>query len=278
MCLYPIKAWHPFNIETGVYSVSFSYVKGAEEISIPCGKCVECLMSYSNEWATRCVLEASLYNQNCMITLTYSESDGSVHRRDVQLFVKRLRRALYPLKIRYFGCGEYGSKGGRPHYHIIIFGWFPSDSEVFFVRDGHNVYKSLFVSHIWSSGDWSSVPRKPGFISVDDVTYQSAKYCAKYLQKLSRIPSGSSLPFTFMSLKPGIGLGAFRSEWLESDSVYIDGVQRPIPRYISRKFPRDISEVSERKKLKCKILNYNLAARRSRCRLIFGVDRLWIKS
>lgn len=255
MCLFPIKAWRVADVETGEVHIDFKYVKPAvnvEEISLPCGKCVECLTSYSNQWASRCMLEASLYTSNCMITLTYADAPYSVSKRDLQLFIKRLRKHVEPLRIRYFACGEYGKKGGRAHYHIIVFGWRPSDLEVFFTRDKHNVYKSAEVSKLWSFG----------FISVEDVTLDSARYCAKYLQKLQDLPPGKLLPFTLMSLKPGIGFGAFNPDWLVTDKMYISGRTYSIPRYYRRKFYGDFSEQCRLRKLRGKLLNSTLLERR----------------
>ena len=63
--------------------------------------------------------EASRYSSNCFVTLTYDEDhlplDRSVSRREVQLFMKRLRKAISPLRVRFFACGEYGERFGRPH-------------------------------------------------------------------------------------------------------------------------------------------------------------------
>lgn len=79
----------------------------------PCGKCVECKEQYSTEWAFRCMLEASKHEQNCFITLTYNDANlpkEGVCKRSAQLFMKRLRKSIEPLKVRYFLCGEYGAK------------------------------------------------------------------------------------------------------------------------------------------------------------------------
>lgn len=279
MCLYPISAYRwtsRVNGLTGVQVYPSGVVKREhwncliEPLDLPCGKCLECLSHYSIEWATRCVLEANMHSQNCMLTLTYSVSDGSVHKRDVQLFIKRLRKAI-DCKISYFLSGEYGKKGGRPHYHVIVFGWRPSDLEPFFQRDDHIVYKSKFVERVWfgKSKVWADLPRKPGFISVEDVNERSAKYCAKYLQKLNSVPSGATLPFSLVSTKPAIGLYAFEPVMIDRDAVYIHGRSFGLPRYFRRKFGENL----EKKRLRTvrgQLLSLTLDDRRERAIQRFG--------
>ena len=49
---------------------------------------------------------------------------GYCSKRDVQLFVKRLRKNLKKYtdeKIRYYAVSEYGPKTFRPHYHLLVF-------------------------------------------------------------------------------------------------------------------------------------------------------------
>lgn len=287
MCLFPIRAYRWTNRVNGLTGVQICSVQCdsdrlivkpqhkfhlIEELTLPCGRCVECLSSYSNEWANRCMLEASLHNHNCMITLTYSVEDGSVHKEDLQLFMKRLRKFV-KVPIRFFECGEYGKKGFRPHYHVIVFGWRPDDLDKFFFRDDHWVFKSSSVSRVWSSGDcWKSLSRQPGFITVEDVTWRSAKYCAKYLQKLSPLLPEQNPPFTLMSLRPAIGLNAFNPEWLDTDQMYIHGRTFPIPRYFRRKFG-DKPENRELRKLRGQLLTTSILDRRERAKQRFGTIR-----
>lgn len=196
------------------------YFPPGRGMPVPCGKCVECCMSYSNMWAQRIVDEASMWQENCMITLTYSKTDGNLCKRDLQLFIKRLRDRIKPIKIRYFACGEYGGKGNRPHYHIIIFNWFPNDCR--FVKKENDVYyyASDFVSEVWGNG----------FISVGNVTIKSAKYCAKYLSKIDKRHHDVK-PFTLMSRKPGIGAYSINPDMLLTGSRYFDGKIYQIPKY-----------------------------------------------
>lgn len=44
-----------------------------------------------------------------------------LRKRDLQLFIKRLRIYLPDYDIRYFACGEYGPDKFRPHFHLLIY-------------------------------------------------------------------------------------------------------------------------------------------------------------
>lgn len=227
MCLFPVKLPNPKGTDF-------------EPLQVGCGKCIECLQQRSNEWAHRIVDECKQHSDNCFITLTYNPenlpSDGSVSRREVQLFMKRLRKFVYPVLVRYFACGEYGKKGGRPHYHLIIFGWKPSDL-FFWQRDksGVDLYRSPSVEKLWTKG----------FSSVGNVTLDTAKYCAKYLQKLNKVSKSLTPAFTQMSLRPGIGFDAINAKSLTSDRIYHNGSYVHIPRYYLKVLERDGHDLEE---------------------------------
>lgn len=219
-----------------------------QRMHVPCGKCVECIVNKSKEWAFRITLESKLYDKNCMITLTYNENNlatPSLERRDVQLFLKRLRKKINNDKIRYFGCGEYGSLHGRKHWHIIIFNYdFPD--KYFFCTDnkGTKLYRSKTLEDLWTFG----------FSSIGEVNFDSAKYCAIYLQKKEL--GDRKRPFVFMSLKPGIGADCVTLDWLLSDRIYHNGKYIKIPRYflavLERKYNISLDWLREKRKDKSK--------------------------
>ena len=83
---------------------------GDQLLALPCGHCSACIEQRSRHWAIRCCLEASQYENNCFVTLTYNPSNlpkQGVCRKDVQRFIKNLRNE-FGAGIRFFGAAEYG--------------------------------------------------------------------------------------------------------------------------------------------------------------------------
>lgn len=163
-----------------------------EPLILPCGQCRECRLSRSRVWALRCVHEASLYSENCFVTLTFNDDNlnpqGTLVKSDFQKFMKRLRKHHNGLEavnvhsgessrihfpIRYFHCGEYGSKLTRPHHHACIFNFDFHDKRLWKIRDGVRLYRSPELERLWPYG----------YCTVGDVTFESAAYVARYIMK-----------------------------------------------------------------------------------------------
>ena len=108
---------------------------------VPCGQCFTCRLNKARFWTFRILMEARLHEKTFWTTITYdrvfipleycdpntgeyfSNPQGTLSPRDVELFLKRVRKHLPPKTLRYFLVGEYGDKNARPHYHICIFGY-----------------------------------------------------------------------------------------------------------------------------------------------------------
>ncbi len=237
-CLSPIKAWrsHTAN-DSGKRGLSFNPKDSYRDlpVKIACGQCINCRIEHSRAWALRCVNEAQLHQDNCFITLTLNDenlpANASLDVELFQKFMKRLRKKIYPQKVRFFHCGEYGScdpdnpkhieqygisKLGRPHYHALLFGFDVSDKILISERDGIKLYSSPMLEKIWGLG----------FVTVGEVTFESAAYCARYIQKKINgslkddhykrtfTKTGEIVDvkpeYTTMSRRPGIG-----AKWLE---------------------------------------------------------------
>lgn len=61
----------------------------------------------------------------------------------------RKELSYYDRKVRYLACGEYGSRNGRPHYHVLLFGFVPGDNVLCSTGDLFSTYSSPLISRLW---------------------------------------------------------------------------------------------------------------------------------
>lgn len=167
-------------------------------IEIPCGHCIGCKQDRQYSWAFRCMAEAQYHRFNYFLTLTYDDLHlpalGSLQKRDLQLFNKRLRKNFGPF--RFFACGEYGGVTNRPHYHGIYFFDQPLlDMRLWSHHGNYDLYNSQTLDSSWQNG----------FSVVGTLTPSAASYCAKYVIKGSNITQTMEPAFIVMSRKPAIG-------------------------------------------------------------------------
>lgn len=120
---------------------------------------------------------------------------GVLVKEHLARFFKRLRVLVPERKIRYYACGEYGDKTWRPHYHMILYGVSPVESEL--------------LEKAWGMG----------FVHVGTVEPDSIQYVTGYIAKKLTSSKGSTDPrkpeqeklrgrppeFCVMSRRPGIG-------------------------------------------------------------------------
>lgn len=203
---------------------------GSSLLLLPCGHCLGCLKDYRSSWAVRILLEASLYEKNCFITLTYSPDklpkDNKPHREEIVKFFKRLRAS--GVECRYFYCGEKGFKnptgdetGGRAHYHAIIFGYDFEDKELLKMSpSGCLIYRSRILEKLWPFG----------LSSIGDVDAGSACYVAMYANK-KKLTGENDGSFVGMSRMPGLGIDKFNLNWFKSDTIYCALGEATIPRF-----------------------------------------------
>lgn len=285
-CVSPLKAyWRGVDRS----SITFDQNKSATRISfgLPCGQCIGCKVEKARQWGMRCVHESKLWKNNVFVTLTYNDEflppGGTLCVRDVQLFMKRLRKAKEPDKIRFFLGGEYGEDNRRPHYHALLFNCGFSDCKRIGVnKRGEALYCSDELSGLWSIDGVSM-----GYCTIGAVTFDSAVYCAKYAMKRMNISEESSLEakaeydaryvvvdgdgvvyerareFALMSRRPGIGAGYYEkygSEVAAHDSVVINGREVRPPRfYDTRTSVRAVDRYAELKKKRKRMAVLNKA-------------------
>lgn len=197
-----------------------------QTIEVPCGHCVACRIARSREWAVRLLHESEFWDDFCFVTLTYDDEhlvSPSLVPRDLTLFFKKLRRDLGDRRIKYFACGEYGDRFGRPHFHSIIFGLGTSDTKL--IQDNWN----------------------KGYVKVGTLTYQSCRYVAGYVQKKlygkgAEYYEENGLVPPFSRCSKGLGLEYVDKYWNKLYSmgrVTVGGVPMALPRYYTKKLDFD---------------------------------------
>lgn len=157
---------------------------------VPCGKCIACRERLQADWIFRLKQEQRSSKQCLFVTFTYDPDH--VHftpsgfttccKRDIQLYIKRLRKALPARSLRYLVCSEYGSTTLRAHYHALLFNYSDLD-----IRD--------IVEGCWELG----------FVSIGTVTDSSIAYTTKYIFKNGKCPSDAEKPFALYSTRPALG-------------------------------------------------------------------------
>lgn len=228
-------------------------------MTIPCGGCLGCRLERSRQWAIRCIHEASLHAQNSFITLTYNDEhlpeNNSLYKPHFQKWMKRLRKRYAHKTIRYYMCGEYGPKLGRPHFHVCLFG-FDFDDKKRWKKTPHGdiLYRSKKLEDLWTD---PKTGKSMGYSSIGEVTFKSAAYVARYImdkktgeQALTHynqidpdtgeILSERRPEYTDMSRRPGIGKSWFEkyhTDVYPRDELYLrDGRILKPPKYYDTQF------------------------------------------
>lgn len=208
-----------------------------QPMQVPCGRCIGCKLERSRQWAVRLLHERQLHDASCFITLTYDDkylpSGGTLVKGHFQSFMKRLRKHVSPVPLRFFHCGEYGENLSRPHYHAILYGFDFPDKTRWSGSEGNMLYRSPSLDRIWGMG----------FCSIGPVTFESASYVAAYCVKKitgdqAKAHYGLRLPeYVTMSRRPGIAADWFKkyaSDVYPSDSVVARGHPSKPPRYYDK--------------------------------------------
>lgn len=272
-CYHPIIAWRTEN-----NAITLKIEKGVPgtDIELPCRKCIGCRLDTARQWAIRCVHESQMHRENCFLTLTYDPQHlppgNTLVKKDVQLFLKRLRDLLHRgglnSKVRYYAVGEYGSLGDRPHYHLLLFGFNFPDRALSYQNGKTALYTSPILQSLWPYG----------FSTIGELNFDSACYCARYVQKKFIGPDadqhyqGRIPEFALMSKQKG-GLGkswfeAYKNDLYNHDQCVVDSrfITRP-PAFYDRELkkidPDKFAALQEKRREKAKNNPDNTPERRA---------------
>lgn len=202
-----------------------------------------CRITRRRIWAHRIMLESVLHEHNAFVTLTYRDEDEPPNRslrpKDLQDFLKRLRKSLEPDRIRFYAVGEYGDVTQRPHYHAAIFGM-PTCRYLKSRSDKIHTGRSCCFTCDLVRDTWGK-----GHVYLGTLENDSAHYIAQYVTKKLTSKSDPRLhgrhpEFARMSNRPGVGLHAMHEVASELMRLNLDTTQPDVPsalRHGKRKLP-----------------------------------------
>ncbi|QCQ84864.1 replication initiator protein [Blackfly microvirus SF02] len=272
-CVKPLRAYWRNAARDGItFDVAHSATKIA--FGLPCGRCIGCRMEKARQWGLRCLHEKKMWKHNAYVTLTYDNDHlppaGTLCLRDVQLFMKKLRKAKDSNKdnpLRFFLGGEYGEDNGRPHYHALLFNCnFPDKLFWSNNKRGEPLYVSKELTGLWDMGH----------CSIGEVTFDSAVYCAKYaLKKVNGDNADEHYTvydedgvchrrrseFAVMSRRPGIGATYYDKYGVEvrsHDSIIVDGNEVRPPRFYddrTKLLDSKVYDLNKKKRKRMAVLN-----------------------
>lgn len=217
-------------------------------MKVPCGKCLSCRIAKQKEWATRIIHEKNYHSDSMFLCLTYDDEHlpiyGSLVKKDLQKWFKRLRKKWKNKKIKYLACGEYGEEEYRPHYHVILFGLGAQHLDTRVYNCGHIIY----YDDTWPMGH----------IHAGSVSYNSARYVIKYIHKkhdknqyIRKIIADYGtywlhLQKPFQLQSQGLGLQFIldnQKQIIENMKITINGVPVMLPRYYMKKLELSSSKL-----------------------------------
>lgn len=222
-----------------------AFESGVKEFTVPCGRCVECLQDKQNAWIYRLFNEQNSSKHSLFVTLTYDPANlplmvnGNIepyqkyigrksiedfcvtlNPRDLQLYFKRLRKALR-IKLKFFACGEYGDLDGRPHYHFALF-----------YNDGEPELVEHYIDSCWNKG----------YTTIDPLIQNRIEYLTKYItDKVIYSKRDDRAVEYFNRCSKGLGIDGFFFDEKHygvgfKTTMLPNGTVIPIPRYFKRKY------------------------------------------
>lgn len=190
----------------------------------PCGQCLGCHAKKQRYLSHKIQGDVAHHAKNnigsSFVTLTVEDSlsDHSVHKKQLQDFIKRLRYHS-PVPLKHLSIGDYGENTQRNHYHCLLIG-FPSSLS-------DKVRKS------WDFGFSTTDP-----INVNNINYV-VRYISKFTQEYKDLFDSQGLEPPFSIRSQDIGKLFFADNYdlcYETGSYLHKGKPYPISAYDLAKY------------------------------------------
>lgn len=179
---------------------------------VPCHCCWQCRADRVRNWVGKCIAESQTSAAVDFVTLTYCDVDSPAAKwvkepvskertkaldyGDIQKYLKRIRKAGH--SVRYVCAGEYGTRKGRSHWHIILF-W----------------QKARPKRRVLHGNEWQDEFWHHGHVNYAPFDEGAAKYVCKYLLKWENDQEPERKTHFRYSARPGIGFNWISHVWAQ---------------------------------------------------------------
>lgn len=198
-----------------------------------CRKCLACKLYQGYEWSNRLIAEESKTEITYFLTFTYApeyydlDLINDTPLRDIQLFMKRLRKRFKDVNLKYYVVGELGGQTLRYHYHMILFSPVKLFQDKRFFKYFHDYpyYRSSFLEDIWGKGG----------VLFNYANANTIKYVANYVNT----DDGHVLT---RSYSRGLGRDYIVEHKGIDDVYFVNGNLSLAPRYLREKKVFDVKD------------------------------------
>lgn len=156
--------------------------------TVPCGHCYECNAAKTLAWQVRCIEERNNAVCTYFYTLTCSNDNITTYglddngkpyfvfnKSDIQKWLKRFRKYLHGVKLKYIITSELGENFHRPHYHVLLY-----FHEAISAKDVHDAILATWKLGFIKAGD------NRGLITDN----RGVMYVVKYMHKTDHYYNG----------------------------------------------------------------------------------------
>lgn len=171
----------------------------------PCGQCLPCRLNKQAYMIFRNHMECRTSLTSSFWTLTLDDEglatlDKRGPRKMISNFIDALRksevRAGNSLPIRFYGCLEFGSEFGRPHWHMLLYNlvnqWKQPPKYL------RGLPRPRFTINLWPHGH----------VDIGEFNPATIRYTISYLFKDSR---AGARPIVYQTIRPATGYYGIKS-------------------------------------------------------------------
>lgn len=252
-------------------------------VLVPCGRCVACRSTYSENIVARLLTEEELIKEGGLyMTGTLNDEalppDLSLDNTLPGVYIRRCQAVFRKHHLRphfkYLAAGEYGEQKERPHYHFIVIGIEPTEENIKVFRntwENHTHGSFIQIRPLWTDNPLAGISYVASYVAKSSPKWKvlPGETVAQFYKRVGRRPE-------FLTWSKGLGktwLHKNLDKVLQLGYLKLGPYQFALPRYYMKEIKKVVS-LEQYKLLLSKHKRYleGLCAQRSEDTSVFVKD------